>query len=262
MSPASSTRRCPKHSIRCARTSAALVGWGFELIKHDYTSYDLFGRWGFAMGADLTNPGWHFADRFADHRRGHPVALSRHPRIRRDLSRHRLQHVRPPGRRTGGVAAHGRRHQRPRLPPHAPHGCQHAGLPRAAAPDLLRSRRGLRAGDAAAALGPRRTLDGPSSPAAARRCSCRPIPKRSTPKRNRAIRRAFATASVARKVAQPMDWMETTTPSRWRIGWCAGNVRLVRSRGRHTVPELAAQPVLRDFSSPNRPASRPPSSTA
>jgi alpha-galactosidase len=37
--------------------------WGYELIKHDYSTYDLLGRWGFQMGVQLTNPGWHFADR-------------------------------------------------------------------------------------------------------------------------------------------------------------------------------------------------------
>jgi alpha-galactosidase len=35
--------------------------WGFELIKHDYTTYDIFGRWGFQMGTDLSRDGWTFA---------------------------------------------------------------------------------------------------------------------------------------------------------------------------------------------------------
>ena len=35
--------------------------WGFELIKHDYTTFDIFGRWGFQMGAALTKDGWTFA---------------------------------------------------------------------------------------------------------------------------------------------------------------------------------------------------------
>ena len=40
---------------------ARLKQWGFELIKHDYTTYDVFGRWGFQMGAALTRDGWTFA---------------------------------------------------------------------------------------------------------------------------------------------------------------------------------------------------------
>ncbi len=35
--------------------------WGYELIKHDYTTYDIFGRWGNAMGSSLTRDGWSFA---------------------------------------------------------------------------------------------------------------------------------------------------------------------------------------------------------
>jgi alpha-galactosidase len=37
--------------------------WSYELIKHDYSTYDLLGRWGFAMGAELTDGGWSFRDR-------------------------------------------------------------------------------------------------------------------------------------------------------------------------------------------------------
>jgi alpha-galactosidase len=40
-----------------------LVGWGFELIKHDFSTFDHFARWGFQMGMQLTDPGWHPADR-------------------------------------------------------------------------------------------------------------------------------------------------------------------------------------------------------
>lgn len=40
---------------------ARLTQWGFELIKHDYTTYDVFGRWGFQMGAAMTRDGWTFA---------------------------------------------------------------------------------------------------------------------------------------------------------------------------------------------------------
>jgi alpha-galactosidase len=42
---------------------ATIRGWGYDLIKHDYSTFDLTGRWGFAMGPDLTDRGWHFHDR-------------------------------------------------------------------------------------------------------------------------------------------------------------------------------------------------------
>lgn len=40
-----------------------MVNWGYELIKHDFTSFDITGRWGFEMGTSITKDGWHFYDR-------------------------------------------------------------------------------------------------------------------------------------------------------------------------------------------------------
>jgi alpha-galactosidase len=37
--------------------------WGYELLKHDYSTYDLLGQWGFEMSARPTQPGWSFHDR-------------------------------------------------------------------------------------------------------------------------------------------------------------------------------------------------------
>lgn len=39
-----------------------LSNWGYKLIKHDFSTYDLLGRWGFEMDSDWTTPGWRFAD--------------------------------------------------------------------------------------------------------------------------------------------------------------------------------------------------------
>ena len=36
--------------------------WGFEMVKHDYTSYDILGKWGFQMKDDITSAGWRFND--------------------------------------------------------------------------------------------------------------------------------------------------------------------------------------------------------
>ena len=41
---------------------ARVRSWGYELIKHDFSTYDVFGKWGSEMGADLTDRGWKFAD--------------------------------------------------------------------------------------------------------------------------------------------------------------------------------------------------------
>lgn len=42
-----------------------LADWGYELIKHDFTSYDIFGRWGFEMAGQVADVSgsWHFSDR-------------------------------------------------------------------------------------------------------------------------------------------------------------------------------------------------------
>jgi len=39
------------------------VAWGYHLVKHDYSTYDLLGQWGSQMGPSPTRPGWHFHDR-------------------------------------------------------------------------------------------------------------------------------------------------------------------------------------------------------
>lgn len=40
-----------------------LVGWGFQVVKHDFSTYDITGSWGFLMGHAMTRDGWSFADR-------------------------------------------------------------------------------------------------------------------------------------------------------------------------------------------------------
>lgn len=45
------------------RDVARLAAWGYELVKFDFTTYDILGRWGFEMAAGVTAPGWAFADR-------------------------------------------------------------------------------------------------------------------------------------------------------------------------------------------------------
>ena len=37
--------------------------WGYQLIKHDFTTWDILGKWGFEMGSTVTPNGWHFQDR-------------------------------------------------------------------------------------------------------------------------------------------------------------------------------------------------------
>lgn len=53
----------PENQALIREDIARVRGWGYDLIKHDFSTYDVFGRWGFEMGGDLTDPGWNFADR-------------------------------------------------------------------------------------------------------------------------------------------------------------------------------------------------------
>jgi alpha-galactosidase len=45
-----------KHNI------AVYKQWGYKLVKHDYSTYDIMGKWGVQMTDTLTTPGWRFHD--------------------------------------------------------------------------------------------------------------------------------------------------------------------------------------------------------
>ncbi len=53
----------PENLQRISTTIRLYKTWGYHLVKHDYTSYDFFGRWGFDMKDSMTVAGWHFQDR-------------------------------------------------------------------------------------------------------------------------------------------------------------------------------------------------------
>ena len=40
-----------------------IESWGYELIKQDFSCFDLLGRWGMDYGASITDDGWAFRDR-------------------------------------------------------------------------------------------------------------------------------------------------------------------------------------------------------
>lgn len=45
------------------RDIRTIVSWGYKLIKHDFSSADIFGKWGFEMDEDMHYGQTHFADR-------------------------------------------------------------------------------------------------------------------------------------------------------------------------------------------------------
>ena len=47
------------HLTRLVKT---IVGWGYELIKHDFSAFDIFGAWGFQRKRYFTDGSWRFYD--------------------------------------------------------------------------------------------------------------------------------------------------------------------------------------------------------
>jgi alpha-galactosidase len=193
-----------------------MVSWGYELVKHDFTSFDLLGRWGFAMGAELTDAGWHFADRG---RTTAEIALALYRAIRDAAGDALIIGCNTFGhlgaglfelQRTGDDTS-GREFHRTRrmgvntLAFRAPQHRTFFDLDADCAPITPQLPWDLAA----------RWLDLVARSGTSLFVS--PDPKTLNAESNAAIQRAFATASAPRKIAEPLDWMETTTPGHWRI---------------------------------------------
>jgi alpha-galactosidase len=52
----------PENLESIRKDVARVCCWGYDLIKHDFSTFDLLGKWGFEMGADFTERGWNFHD--------------------------------------------------------------------------------------------------------------------------------------------------------------------------------------------------------
>ena len=53
----------PAVLARIAEDMRRFSGWGFELVKHDFSTVEILGKWGNQMGGAGTDDGWAFADR-------------------------------------------------------------------------------------------------------------------------------------------------------------------------------------------------------
>lgn len=195
-----------------------VAGWGYQLIKHDFTTYDLLGRWGFAMGADVTDGGWHFADRSQTTAE---VLLSLYATLRRaagddtlllgcntvghlgagffeiqrtgdDTSGHDWERTRKMGVNTLAF----------RMPQHDAFFAVDAdcvGLTRDVPWELNRQWLDLLARSGT-----------PLFVSAA--------PEAVGPEQRRALQEAFAVAAQLQAGGEPLDWLETTCPRRWLLG--------------------------------------------
>ena len=196
---------------------ARMERWGFALIKHDYTSFDLLGRWGSAMGAELTDANWHFADRS---RTTAEIVLALYRAIREAAGNALIIGCNTFGhlaaglfelQRTGDDTS-GRDFNRTRrmgvntLAFRAPQHRTFFDLDADCAPITPQIPREMSA----------RWLDLVARSGTAMFVS--PDPAAVNAESKNALRRAFAAAAQPRELAEPLDWMDTTTPGRWRIG--------------------------------------------
>lgn len=49
--------------LELVRETVDRIGqWGFRLLKHDFSTFDIFGRWGWEMVYEMAGDGWRFSD--------------------------------------------------------------------------------------------------------------------------------------------------------------------------------------------------------
>lgn len=53
----------PENIARIQHNFEVYKQWGYEMVKHDFSTYDITGRWGVNMKDIITSPGWNFNDR-------------------------------------------------------------------------------------------------------------------------------------------------------------------------------------------------------
>jgi alpha-galactosidase len=193
-----------------------VVHWGFELVKHDFSTYDLLGRWGFEMGATPTVSGWTFHDRS---RTNAEVILDLYKAIRKAageqtmvLGCNTIGHLSAglfEMQRTGDDTS-GERWERTRkmgvntlafrLPQHRTFFVQDAdcvGITKAIPWDLNRQWLDLLARSGTALF-------------------ISPSPEATGPEQKKAIAAAFAIAAAGGSNISPKDWLGATTPEHWK----------------------------------------------
>jgi alpha-galactosidase len=197
---------------------ATCAGWGYELIKHDFSTFDILqDRWGFDMGGAITPDGWHFADRT---KTTAEIILNLYCAIREGAGNALLIGCNVIGHLAAGLVeiqrtgddTSGRDWNRTRkmgintlafrMPQHDAFFAADAdcvGLTHDIPWDL--NARWL---DLLARSGT--PLFVSADPAAV------------GPAQEKALREAFARAAQPQSAGEPLDWLDTTCPSHWRLG--------------------------------------------
>ncbi len=201
------------------RTTRRLRGWGFELIKHDYSTEEITGRWGFDMHDQMISYGWAFADRtrttaeivrqlYSDIRRGagndtvvigcntigHLAAgIFELQRIGDDTSGQEWARTRKMGVNCLAFRA-------PQQGTFFDVDADCAGQTGADSVHWLKNRQWL---DLLGHSGTPLFVSFPSESV--------------SPQQADAIRAALAAASQPQPLAEPLDWLQTRTPAHWRL---------------------------------------------
>lgn len=221
------------------------TGWGYQMVKHDFSTYDLLGQWGFEMGPQPTLPGWSLHDRT---RTNAEVIADLYALIRKTVGEQVLldgcNTVGHLGQgifdlqRTGDDTS-GRQWERTRrmgvntaafrLPQHGTFFTLDAdlvGITEAVPWAFNRQWLDLLARSGVA------TMVSPGPPAHG-------------PEQQAALREAFAIAAAGGLAARPLDWMETSAPERWIAGTAApGDVGAGAERRYRWSGQDGASPFL------------------
>jgi alpha-galactosidase len=193
-----------------------MVEWGYTVIKHDFTTFDLCGRWGFKMGCEMAPDGWCFSNRT---RTTAEIVRHLYHRIREAAGEAVIIGCNTIGHLAAGLfelqrtgddtsGQHWERTRKMgvntlafRMPQHGTFFAADAdcvGLTRDVPWELNRQWLDLLARSGT-----------PLFVSAA--------PDAMGPPQADALRKAFAAAARKQPAAEPLDWLDTTAPSRWRI---------------------------------------------
>jgi alpha-galactosidase len=208
----------PEVRERIRNDVAGLVAWGYELVKHDFSTNDLLGRWGPRMGGSITDDGWAFSDRS---RTTAEVVLDLYKTIRAGAGeRTILIGCNTMGHLAAGLFelqrigddTSGKQFDRTRrmgVNSLAFRGPQH-GKFFAVDADCVGMTSAISWGSNRQWLDLLSRSGTPFFVSAA--------PDAIGAEQRKALREAFARAAVVQPLAEPLDLLETTTPEHWRFG--------------------------------------------
>jgi len=204
----------PEVQERVTTLMSTVTGWGYRLVKHDFTTFDICGRWGFEMGGRPTLDSWRFRD---DTRTTAEIITDLYRAIRRGAGDALVLGCNTVGHLAAGLCeisrtgddTSGKHWERTRkmgintlamrMPQHGAFFAVDAdcvGLTNQVPWELNRQ-----------------WLDVLSRSGTPLFVSLDPHALDAD--RSMALRKAFACAAAPREVSRPLDWLQTTQPSQW-----------------------------------------------